>query len=208
MIALILAATLAASPIQVTNGRIHVIAMGDSITQGPGNSVTPWIRKVGQLREPTLACRNAGRATLMTPAIASLWTSRFATLRQWDYVVLLSGVNDLRNGYLAATVWTSQKGIVDDALARGSKVILLRVTPWGTWPDWTAAKQIQSDELWVTQQAYCAADPTRIQCLDTHPVLKDPSNPNNLLPAYSLDGLHFNQGGNDALATAVSPLIQ
>lgn len=192
---------------------VKVAWLGDSITQYGSGSVAapPEILESLLLNEGAYDVTNHGlsgdiTSNMLTRYQASIQAGGF----QW--LVFMGGVNDIKGGYLAtegpddAAINTSV--IVGDAVGRGMRVVLLRVMPFMSYFEWTLASQTALESLNSQLGNICSTYPTQVTCIDTYTLMGNgPTEPRQLLPAYSGDGLHLSGPGVIQLSTLVKNAI-
>lgn len=200
-----------------SNGRTVAI-LGDSITDGRGSTTN------GNNRWPDcLAKRLVASPTTSGVAVANMGIggnaifgglgpsaqNRFNRdiLQQTGtrYLIVFEGVNDLGAASdagapaLATNLINAYTAFANQARARNIKPYIATITPLG--PGYhTAAREAarQTINSWVRDNT--AFD----GFIDFDAAVRDPSDPVNLLPAYSSDGLHLNPSGYQAMADAVN----
>jgi hypothetical protein len=178
----------------------HIAWLGDSLTQGTTTSHPIYpagelYRLYGQYQSRQVM--NWGflgyGLDLAVPKWDILKTSGYGGL------VVLLGVNDLRVGVSAATIWSKYGPMLDEAKALGWNVTPVKVTCWSAWSEWTAGKQTETDTLNANLQSWCTANGAT--CVDTSSMCTGQA----LSAAYNFgDGLHFNAAGATQLATLVA----
>jgi lysophospholipase L1-like esterase len=193
----------ARAPDSTTLASTFVAAYGDSLTGGE-LLTTPYPLLLGSLLGSTYAVTNKGVSGDTTSAINTRWGADNIRV---NYLVLMGGINDIRVGTSAATTWTSLKATVDSAVARGVTVILGNVTPFNNYGGvYTVEKEAERQSLNSTIAAYCNG--TTIRCVDVDALLRDPSDPTKLLPAYDYgDHIHHTQIAAAAMAAAFRAAI-
>lgn len=188
----------------------RVVALGDSITQGSGiTGVTdPYPAKLNNLLGVRWDVVNHGYSGDTVAQMRTRWTNDIRGKKAWRYFIFLGGVNDLRNGTSANTIFTTISATLDEARADGIIVVLFTVTPWKAFVNWSAARQTETESLNALLLNYCATYPSQARCRDTYDVLNDPADAALLLAAHnSGDGLHPDQSGMDILADEAKAAI-
>lgn len=183
----------------------RVATLGDSIVYGY-NVTTGWSTALGTLLGAPWRVENFGINSDVVAKMLVRWRSQIRG-QGFGYLVLAGGINDIRVGTSAATVWTSLKAIVDEAKADGLVVVLCTVTPFKNYAaSWTAGKQTELDSLNSTIIAYASSQGLRL--VNSYLAMLDPGTPYTFLPAYDQgDNLHPNQAGNDVIAALVKVQI-
>lgn len=183
-------------------GAGHIAWLGDSITQGtttshptyPTGELYRLYGQYGSKQVMNYGYLGYGLTTPVLPVWNNIKTKGFGSL------VVLLGVNDLRAGVSAATIWALYQPILDEAKALGWNVTPVKVLCWGAWAEWTAGKQTETDTLNASLQSWCTANGKT--CVDTSATM---CTGNNLSATYNYgDGLHLNAAGATQLATLVA----
>jgi lysophospholipase L1-like esterase len=192
-------------PVATPTAAERVATLGDSIVYGY-NVTTGWVTALAALLGSPWRVENFGINSDVVANMLVRWRSQIRGIG-FGYLVLAGGINDIRVGTSAATVWTSLKAIVDEAKADGLTVVLCTVTPFKNYSgQWTAGKQTELDSLNTTIRAYCSSQALRL--VDSYVAMVDPGNAYTYLAAYDQgDNLHPNQAGNTALAALVKVQI-
>ena len=198
-----------------------VIALGDSLTEGfPGpvdtNGRYPDLlaRRIAEVRGLRLAVQNAGiggnsvlrdgLAMRFGPSLLDRLDADAIDQSGAKIVILMEGTNDLglQPPATAAQVIAGLQNAIDRLRLAGFRVILGTQAPCGD-PALThgspAAIAVRNEiNQWIRTAG--AADAV----VDFHAVLRDPANPDRLLPAFdSGDHLHPSAAGYQAMAEAV-----
>ncbi len=206
-----------------------LVAIGDSITDGVGskddqNARWPDVLAARLQRDPTLASiavvnsgisgnriLNDGKAPFLGPNALSRIDRDVFSKSGVKWVVLLEGINDItasgmfadsKEQVSAAQIIEGMKTLITRAHAKGLKIfgatLLPRegsTGPLGHTPQ-GEAKRVAVNAWIRTAGAFDAV-------LDFEKVLRDPTRPDHLLPAYaSEDHTHPNNAGYQALADA------
>jgi lysophospholipase L1-like esterase len=175
-----------------------IACVGDSLTEGVGSVLTPYPTGIGQRLSPALySVANLGVTGDNIAGMDARWA---VVSMQYNTLTLLGGINDIASGATAASVYSTMTTLL--ARTGPTKKVVLTLTPFGTASSWTSGKQTQLDALNTSIRGTAG-----VTVVDAYNLLKDPANPNNLLPAYSADGLHWNQAGTDVIAAAVAVVI-
>jgi lysophospholipase L1-like esterase len=205
-----------------------VAAFGDSITAGggeAGDGSYPEMLATRLRGSPAAAAPvsvlnlGIGGNRLLVDGIGPNGLSRFArdALGQTGltHAIVLLGTNDIGRSVLAdmpgrptpahevATAERITEGLqqlVRQARAKGVKVLLGTVPPFGNTPYWTERSEAMRAEVnrWIRSRQDVDG------VVDFDAVLRDPANPLVLNPAYDNgDHLHPNRAGHAAMATAI-----
>ena len=121
------------------------------------------------------------------------------------HVILFMGTNDIRRDAPAARVIAGMQDIIGRAKARGLKIMGATIIPrhnraaTGTNSGWDAAKTRVRNEVneWIRTRAGFDG------VIDFDKVVKDPANPDMILPAYNCDDVHPDPRGYYAMGTSV-----
>lgn len=116
-------------------------------------------------------------------------------------VIFYYGTNDLANGCSDAAILASYRLIFERLRDAGIKVFVTPITPR---PEYTALQNEYraSVNAFVREGGNCSG--TCDGVLDFDAVLRDPANPNSILPAYDTgDGVHANVAGQKAIADSI-----
>ena len=209
-----------------TTGQVSsaIGTLGDSITDGMGSTMNRDTRWTDRLAEryvtrtggPALAVVDGGltgNAVLSGTLLGSVGPGALARLDRdvlarpgIRWLVLFEGINDIGSAQTGTSVLssliTAYQQVIARAHDRGIKVVGATLTPFaGSGAGYfTPAKEVLREKVnqWIRNGgAYDAV-------LDFDVVLRDPSNPTSLLPAYdSGDHLHPNDAGYRALGDSV-----
>ncbi|MDW7980304.1 MAG: SGNH/GDSL hydrolase family protein [Verrucomicrobiales bacterium] len=197
-----------------------VVTLGDSITDGRGSTTDGNDRWPDNLARrlatnpPTanVAVVNMGiggnavlRGGLGPPAIARFERD---VLGQCGvrYLIVFEGVNDIGNvpdvdaPAIVTNLINAYTEFATKAKARGIRPYIATITPFGGNNYYTAAREAarQSVNTWIrTNTVYDSV-------IDFDAVVRDPANPERLLPAYDTgDHLHLSPAGYKAMADAI-----
>lgn len=207
---------LAAHPYKV------VVAFGDSITDGYGSTTDANHRWPNYLdNRVQAASEDLGRASVVNAAIAgNRWiydgvgpagVTRFAHdvagVSGATHVMILLGINDIGVGTFvpqqnvsADQIIAAMKATIAQAKASGIKIYLGTITPYNGASYYDAAGEMKREAVNAFVRSANGADGV----LDFDQVVRDPSNPTALLPAYdSGDHLHPNDIGYQAMANSI-----
>lgn len=207
---------LAAHPYKV------VVAFGDSITDGYGSTFDANRRWPNDLdNRVQAAADDLGRVSVVNAAIAgNRWiydgvgpagVTRFAHdvagVSGATHVMILLGINDIGIGELyppqnvsADQIIAAMQATIAQAKASRIKIYLATITPYNGASYYDAAGELKREAVNAFVRSANGADGV----LDFDQVVRDPSNPTTLLPAYdSGDHLHPNDAGYQAIADSI-----
>ncbi|GLQ91567.1 SGNH/GDSL hydrolase family protein [Dyella acidisoli] len=199
-----------------------VVAFGDSITDGYGSTPDTNHRWPNLLdNRVQAAAEDLGRASVVNAAIAgNRWiydgvgpagVTRFAHdvagVSGATHVMILLGINDIGIGELipqqnvsADQIIAAMQATIAQAKASGIKIYLGTITPYNGASYYDAAGEMKREAVNAFVRSANGADGV----LDFDQIVRDPSNPTTLLPAYdSGDHLHPNDIGYQAMANSI-----
>ncbi|GLQ89069.1 SGNH/GDSL hydrolase family protein [Dyella flagellata] len=208
---------LAAPPYKV------VVAFGDSITDGYGSTPDTNRRWPNDLDNRVQSdAQDLGHVSVVNAAIAgNRWiydgvgpagVTRFAHdvagVSGATHVMILLGINDIGIGELipqqnvsADQIIAAMQATIAQAKASGIKIYLGTITPFNGASYYDAAGEAKREAVNAFVRSANGADGV----LDFDQVVRDPSNPTALLPAYdSGDHLHPNDIGYQAMANSIN----
>lgn len=173
-------------------------AVGDSITAGPNVGVTGWPEALQVLYGGASRVANVAVSGAQVAAIATQFESKVRG--RYGRVGVLGGINDLKAGTSAATIFTSLQAIYNNARSSGMTPVPITVLPASTSGGWTGAMQTELVALNALITGYCTTN--GIACVDAYnSALRSGT---ALAAIYdSGDGYHPNQAGENYLATLV-----
>ncbi|MBD8077753.1 GDSL-type esterase/lipase family protein [Cellulosimicrobium arenosum] len=117
-------------------------------------------------------------------------------------VIFYYGTNDLANGCSASAILSSYRLIFDQLHDAGIKVYVTPITPRPGYTNLMNEYRATVNDF-VREGGDCSG--TCDGVLDFDAVLRDPANPNSILPAYDTgDGVHANVAGQKAIADSIS----
>jgi len=206
----------------VTHPYKVVVAFGDSITDGYGSTSNANHRWPNYLDNRVQSdVEDLGRASVVNAAIAgNRWiydgvgpagVTRFAHdvagVSGATHVMILLGINDIGIGeqipqqnVSADQIIAAMQATIAHAKARGIKIYLGTITPYNGASYYDAAGEMKREAVNAFVRSANGADGV----LDFDQVVRDPSNPTALLPAYdSGDHLHPNDVGYQAMANSI-----
>jgi lysophospholipase L1-like esterase len=199
-----------------------VVTFGDSITDGYGSTTDANRRWPNDLDNRVQAdAKDLGRVSVVNAAIAgNRWiydgvgpagVTRFAHdvagVSGATHVMILLGINDIGLGLLvpqqnvsADQIIAAMQNTIAQAKASGIKIYLGTITPYNGASYYDAAGELKREAVNAFVRSANGADGV----LDFDQVVRDPSNPTALLPAYdSGDHLHPNDIGYQAMANSI-----
>jgi lysophospholipase L1-like esterase len=177
------------------NGNIYstVVCLGDSITLGTGG--TPYPTQMVSLIPNRILNKGVGGDTV------SQMIARFnadVVAQGANTVVILGGINDVMNTGTAVQVEADLATLYAAALAANIKVLACTITPDNN-ANSTQNAMIAAVNAWIKTQAS-----SNVTVLELAPLIADPQNPTNILPAYNSDGVHLTTAGYSVFAQAVA----
>jgi lysophospholipase L1-like esterase len=116
------------------------------------------------------------------------------------------GTNDIRREIPAARVIAGMQDIITRVKAKGLKIIGATIIPRhnrpasGTNTGWDSAKTARRNEVNEWMRAKAGFDGV----IDFDKVIRDPANPDLMLPAFNCDDIHPTPRGYYAMGTAVA----
>lgn len=178
-----------------------ICCLGDSITwTATTRSIHPYPHYLEQLLGPGYIVGNQAVSGYTITQIQSLYTNYVAG-EDYDDVILLGGINDLRVGTTNATIYPTWKAIVDAVLAEGKRLIGFSTLQM---KDYAAAwSQGKEDERTLFNAAIASYLTSRGSCtfIDAASDFADGVDPYKIKAAYNAgDDLHPNQAGTYRLA--------
>ncbi|MEO5916818.1 MAG: SGNH/GDSL hydrolase family protein [Luteolibacter sp.] len=200
------------------SGGRTVVILGDSITDGRGSTTdgnNRWpdnLAKRFAANPPTAGVAVAnmgigGNAIFggLGPAAVDRFDRDVLNQNGARYLIVFEGVNDLGGvsdagaPALATNLINAYTQFANKAHARNIRAYAATITPLGTGY-YTSARESarQTINNWIRTNAVFDG------VIDFDAAVHDPSNPANLLPAYSSDTLHLNPSGYQVMANAVN----
>lgn len=185
-----------------------VVALGDSLTEGPSSATYAYERWSDHLDEPGVAVVNAGVGgnAISRPGLyftVDGVTRARALLAEpgVDDVVLLLGTNDLGLGQSADEVLGAIDEVADAAQAAGVQLWVGTLLPRGAG----RGTQLEQSRQAVNASLLDGRLTERgVRVIDTASAVADPDRPRHLLGAYDAgDHLHVNADGARALGLVV-----
>lgn len=192
-----------------------VVAVGDSITDGSGTAVDGFQRWPDYLaarlaatpgRHPAVVNAGIGGNNVLADTAQdgqSLLNRLDRDVLSRDgltHVLLLEGVNDLRNRASADQLIAAYREVIARAHARGAKIYGGTITPFKGGSAYTAAAEAnrQAVNTWIATSGEFDG------VVDFATAVADPADPLALAPAFDRgDHLHPNAAGFAAMAAAV-----
>ncbi len=196
-----------------------IVALGDSITDGSGSTSNTNRRWPDRLAVRLAAAPGADESVVNEgiagnkvltdsarngPSALHRLTRDVLVRRGLRHVVLLEGINDLRDATTPATasqIIAGYQQIIDRVHARGAKIYGATLTPVEGSARYSAAleRQRQAVNQWI--RASGAFDGV----IDFDRATRDPADPLRFLPTFdSGDHLHPNDAGYQAMAAAIN----
>ncbi len=205
------------------DGITAIVTLGDSITDGVGstaNSNNRWPnylarRLLNDSNEPEFAVVNAGisgNRVLQenSPRFGENLQQRFErdvlALSGVSHIVLLEGINDIGMARMFAgedvspdEIIAGYRQIITRAHARGIKIIGATLTPFED----AAYYSEDGEAKRLAVNAWIRGSGEFDGIIDFEIPVRDPSNNNHLIPAFTADNLHPNDAGYKAMAEAI-----
>lgn len=183
------------SPLRKEADAYVVTVYGDSLTNGSSDYGAKIYCESGYVRRTT----GVGGHKIATH-ILETFRADFPNSGD-NGIIVAGGINDIATATTdpSAGMIAAIDEIVSTAEAHGSMIVLIPIAPWKTNSYWTSARQVYGDtynnHLRSNYAHYLA---------DVYPILEDPLNAQQLLPAYdSGDGLHLSQDGFETADRAI-----
>lgn len=182
-----------------------IVWIGDSITQGAQAGIRTPPASLSSLLGGSRYVYQGGISQARTSPVPGSYagcTDTYTTSKNTNAQTLVwaCGINDAIGGAVGTTFIAVAQSTLADARARGLKVIITGITPFGSAAGWSAAGQTRADAYNVAMAAWATANGATFVSTAS----MGSGSPLVLLPAYnSGDGLHPNGPGAVALATLV-----
>lgn len=138
-----------------------------------------------------------------------LYTPRVITpAADYDMLILMIGINDIRIGTSAATVLSTWTTIADDAVSRGFEFMGMSCNPFKNYTGaWTQVKEDELVALNTSIAEWCTLN-NKMFC-DVNQILRDTVDSAIIKATYNTgDDLHYNTGGCQAIADDAHRLIK
>jgi lysophospholipase L1-like esterase len=117
-------------------------------------------------------------------------------------LLLLAGTNDITGGASAKEITHALAELAARAHGRGLRVVLLTLTP-------AHRRTADKESIRIEVNQWIRSTKGADGVIDADALLRDPSQPNRLLPSYDLgDGLHLSVDGHRALGGAVADALR
>lgn len=194
-----------------------IVALGDSITDGRGgtdNANNRWPDNLAKrliTNAPTAGVAvvnmGIGGGAVLSGGLGPTALARFDrdVLNQHGvrYLIVFEGVNDIGSGtstiLTAINLINAYAQFADKAHARNIRAYGATITPFGGNSYYSPVHEQERQFV----NAWFRTNTVYDGVIDFDAVVRDPSNPVNLLPAYSSDGLHLTPAGYKAMADAI-----
>ncbi|MFF3671840.1 SGNH/GDSL hydrolase family protein [Microtetraspora malaysiensis] len=192
-----------------------LVAVGDSITDGSGTAVDGFERWPDYLaarfaakpgRHPAVVNAGIGGNSVLADtaqdgqSLLNRMERDVLAREGLTHVILLEGVNDLRNRATADELIAAYREIIARVHARGAKIYGGTITPFTGGSAHTPAAEAHRQAV----NAWIATSGEFDGVVDFADAVADPADPQSLNPAYDRgDHLHPNAAGFAAMAAAV-----
>lgn len=135
----------------------HLVALGDSLTQGIGDEVEgaalkSWVDYFAELHEPALKFTNLAKRGLISKEVRSQQLEQALTL-QPDLVSLIAGANDILKGRWNRNEYKNDMEFMIDALSQSGASIII-----GSLPDFTIRLPLPLDQKQVIKEQLLEAN--------------------------------------------------
>jgi len=187
-----------AIPLQTPTGPsiYPIIPSGNVITFGDSISTPTFVNFLGNLTGMTVTNQQHSGET--TGMLLPRFNAEVVAAAP-DYVLIIAGFNDI-SGYSTACNLTQTEGnlttMYDAAIAASIKVIATTITPWNARATNDSYYALHDAlNTWIKAQAS-----TSIQVLDFDLLNAHPTDPRQMNPRYSSDGVHPNFAGSLRMA--------
>jgi lysophospholipase L1-like esterase len=191
-----------------------IVALGDSLTEGPESPAFTYDRWSDQLVGPGVAVVNAGvgggalsrmgmfgtdlgtvrsRSLLRGPEVPGTRTGYEMPQPHVDDMIVMLGTNDLGYGQTPEQVIAAMNTVVADATSSGTQLWFCTVAPRGAPRDSVVEQRRLAINAALLGGRF---RPFGVKVIDTGAVVADPAAPNQLAPAYDAgDHLHIDADG-------------
>jgi lysophospholipase L1-like esterase len=190
-----------------TPQRDGILAVGDSLTDPPlpPDTYERWTDVVAADGEPIANVAIGGNRVLLPGGYGRTLMERFdddlLDRPGAGTLILFAGTNDVSAGLRAAELTNRLGELTQRAKAHGLRVVLVTLAP--AWKRSPAKEQVRQDV-----NAWIRATPYADLRVDADKLLRDPSRPTHLLPAYDFgDGLHLSASGHRVLGQAILDVL-
>ena len=173
----------------VTDERIVVAALGDSITEGSpgydsrrgGDETSQWEHWAARI-DPRLEFRNCGIYGQRTDEIMA---RLHESVSGADVLVVQGGINDIAQGRSVEAAAENLRAMVLQGGEHGLRVALVDVLPWNNgWPD--AEPKIRALNALIG----AIAETESVPLLPFHDTLEDPERRGRMRDEWTCDGDH------------------
>ncbi len=191
-----------------------VVALGDSLTEGPESPTFTYERWSDQLVAPGVAVANAGvgggalsrlgmfgtdlgtargRDLLRGPEVPGARSGYEVPQPHVDDLIVMLGTNDLGYGQSAEQVIAAMNTVVADATSSGTQLWFCTLLPRGAPRDSVVEQRRLAINAALLGGRF---RPFGVKVIDTGSVVADPTAPNQLAPAFDAgDHLHIDADG-------------
>ncbi len=177
--------------------------LGDSVTVGTGGA-TPYPTTLCATLADGSTCANLGVAGQTVAEIRARYCADCVFDRTCQVLMPMMGINSLRANVSAATIYVDYLVMLEDAWARGRRVVIISTTPAHLTAPQEVQRGLLNDSLaaWVVAKA----DAVRAIFVDMDPLL-DADSDGELDSAptdYNDDGIHPTAAGYNLIATTAA----
>jgi lysophospholipase L1-like esterase len=184
--------------LRASHAPVDLVFMGDSITEG-------WLDKRPAFFTPGRVDRGISGQT--TSQMVLRMMSDVVALRP-KAVHIMGGTNDIAGNTGPMTAQMSEDNVhamTDIAQRQGIKVLIASVPPAGQFP-WAPQVETLKAIAELNRRLERLARQSGATWIDYHPVLDDGSGA--MKPGLAYDGVHPTDGGYDAMATVINPVLR
>ena len=196
-----------------------MVAIGGSVVDGAGSTLDGYDSLPDQLADRVaselplrkqMPVVNAGIAgttaaavcgiPIAGPGVEQRLKRDALSLAHVSRVLVWAGTNDLSLGCTGDQIIAAMTNIARQVQRGGAQVLISTITPRASYSSQQNAYRAQVN-AWVRAGSDCSG--VCAHALDFDAVLRDPAQPNRILPALDADGIHPNPAGYGRLARSV-----
>lgn len=186
--------------------RNHLIAMGDSLTEGIGDEVMEvplrsWVSHFAELYQPAMSLTNLAKRGLVSRDIRATQLEKAIALKP-DLVTLIAGGNDVLKGYWNHEQYRTDMEFMIQQILKSTDALIIT----SNLPDFTLRLPLPSEKkqavkgqtLQANEIIQSLSEEYGLCLLDfwSHPLSKDPA-------IWSQDGTHPNSIGYREMGSLV-----